>query len=158
MKKKLIVHIIVGFVVGVAVGLLIAWLGSLSDGTKLMEFSPVAKKIGRGGAVALQILVSGVLGCVSVTGMLLYEIDKWSLALATVVHLLAIIAFFSIASFSMGESPFLHLLFQRLVDGVDHPHSLVGGSGPRQERQGEQKNKASHQSALRRQRTGAAMR
>lgn len=102
MKKKLIVHIIVGFVVGVAVGLLIAWIGSLSDGTKLMEFSPVSKKIGRGGAVALQILVSGVLGCVSVTGMLLYEIDKWSLALATVVHLLAIIAFFSIASFSMG--------------------------------------------------------
>ena len=101
--KKIVLHAVIGFVVGAAVGLLIAWLASLpSDGSRLMEFSPVTKKVGFAGAIALQILVSGLLGCVSVSGMLLYEIEKWSLALATVVHFLAIMAFFTLASFSMG--------------------------------------------------------
>ena len=102
MKKKLLVHLIVGFVLGVAIGLGIAWLETLSSGGRLMEHSFIAERVGLGGAITLQTLLSGVLGCVSVTGMLLYEIDKWSLAKATVVHYVAIIAAFSLASFSLG--------------------------------------------------------
>ena len=102
MKKKLIIHVIIGFVVGAAMGMLIAWLGSFLNGEKLMENTWITTKVGRGGAIALQVVVGGLLGCACVTGMVLYEIEKWSLALATVVHFLVIMVSFTIASFSMG--------------------------------------------------------
>lgn len=105
LKKKLIVHVIIGFVIGMAVGILIPLITRLATGKDLADFliyAPLADKIGRAGAIALQIVVSGLLGSVSVGGMLLYEIEKWSLALATFVHFIAIMAVFSAASFGLG--------------------------------------------------------
>ena len=103
MKKKRILYPVVGFAIGVIIGFLISSIGTIAQGGKvLMEFSPLNEKVGLGGTIALQLVLSGVLGAVSVGGMLFYEIEKWSLALATGVHYLSIMTTFSAISFALG--------------------------------------------------------
>ncbi len=103
MKKKIILFPTLGFVLGAVIGFLIALTGTLAQGGKiLMELSPLAEKVGLAGAIALQIGLSGVLGCVSFSGMLLYEIDSWSLALATGTHYLSIMGTFATISYGLG--------------------------------------------------------
>ena len=100
-KKKLFIHSVVGFLLGAGVGNLIAFLlGSSSDGG-IVSVELVAKT-GLAGAIVLQTFLSGLLGMISVGGMLLYEIDKWSLAKATIVH------FVSIAACFVGIAIILH--------------------------------------------------
>lgn len=102
MKKKLIIHPVVGFVVGAGVGNLIAFLFSVLSGGHGIVAAELVAKTGAAGAIALQTFLSGILGLVSIGGMLLYEIDKWSLAKATIVH------FVSIAACFVGTSLILH--------------------------------------------------
>ena len=98
MKKRLIVHLIVGFIVGAGVGNLIALLMSLLTGgsgeAHHLVATELAEKIGFGGAIALQTILCALFGTGSIGGMLLYEIDKWSLAKATIVHYVLIVACF----------------------------------------------------------------
>ena len=105
MKKSLILHVVIGFFAGMAVGVLIPTFSVLfgdRDFSGFMTYAPLAKAVGRAGAIALQLVVSGILGAVSFGGMLLYEIERWSLALATFVHFLSIMAVFTAASFGLG--------------------------------------------------------
>lgn len=100
--KKLIIRLIVGFVVGAGIGDLIAFLLSALSGGDGIVAAELVTKTGTAGAIILQTFLSGVLGLVSIGGMLLYEIDKWSLAKATVVH------FVSISACFVGSSLILH--------------------------------------------------
>ena len=105
MKKKLILHISIGFIIGALVGILIPMISSLAstgDFSEFMEYALLTAKIGKAGAIIVQLIISGLFGCVCVGGMLLYEIDKWSLAKATVVH------FVSISACFVGVSLILH--------------------------------------------------
>ena len=92
-KKKLVLHLVGGFFVGAGIGNLIAFLFGTASGGGIVAAELVAKA-GLAGAIVLQTFLSGILGLVSIGGMLLYEIDKWSLAKATVVHFLLIAACF----------------------------------------------------------------
>ena len=89
-KKKFVVHLVVGFIVGAAIGNLIAFLMSVFTGehgeTYNIVATQLAEKIGLAGAIVLQTFLCGLFGLGSIGGMLLYEIDKWSLAKATIVH------------------------------------------------------------------------
>ena len=102
MKKKLFIHLIVGFVVGAGIGNLIAFLFSTLSGGDGIVAAELVAKTGTAGAIVLQTFLSGILGLVSIGGMLLYEIDKWSLAKATIVH------FVSISACFVGVSLILH--------------------------------------------------
>ena len=104
-KKKLILHISIGFIIGALVGILIPMISSLAstgDFSEFMEYALLTAKIGKAGAIIVQLIISGLFGCVCVGGMLLYEIEKWSLALATFVHYISIMAVFTAASFGLG--------------------------------------------------------
>ena len=94
MKKKLILHLIVGFVVGAVVGNLIAFLFGVASGENDIVAKELAAKTGLAGAICLQTFLCGLFGMGSIGGMLLYEIDKWSLAKATIVHYLLIVVCF----------------------------------------------------------------
>ena len=94
-QKKLIVHLIVGFLVGAGIGNLIAFLISLLTGGNAEAHHIVAMqltaKIGLVGAIVLQTFLCGLFGMGSIGGMLLYQIDNWSLAKATIVHYVLIV-------------------------------------------------------------------
>ena len=103
-KKKIIIRLIVGFVLGAGIGNLVALLfGSLSGGG--IVSAELVDKIGLAGAIILQTLFSGILGVASVGGMLLYEIDNWSLATATTVHFLSISVCFVVTSVILNWLP-----------------------------------------------------
>ena len=109
MKKKLVIHLIVGFVVGGGVGNLLAFLFSLASGGNGEAYGIVSaqltEKIGFGGAIALQTILCALFGMGSIGGMLLYEIDKWSLAKATIVHYVLIESCFVGCSFILHWFP-----------------------------------------------------
>lgn len=63
MRNKLLKYASIGFLLGAVVDILISLIETFAQGGKtLMEFSPVAKSVGIGGAIALQLTVSGALG------------------------------------------------------------------------------------------------
>ena len=90
MKNKIAIYLIVGFTVGAAIGDLIAFLSATLSGGEGIVAAELVTKIGLVGAIVLQTFLSGILGLISIGGMLLYEIEKWSLAKATIVHFLSI--------------------------------------------------------------------
>ncbi len=62
-------------------GNLIAWMTGAIVSPVLVD------RIGsRTGAILIQTIVSGLYGAATVSGMLLYEVEDWSLAKATIVH------------------------------------------------------------------------
>lgn len=96
-QKKIIIHLVVGFVVGAGIGNLIAFLMSLLSGGEEVHHivaMQLTDKVGLVGAIFLQTFLCGIFGMGSIGGMLLYEIDSWSLAKATIVHYLLIVACF----------------------------------------------------------------
>ncbi len=74
-----------GFLLGMILGNLIAWMTGSIVSPALVD------RVGsRAGAILLQTMVSGLYGAAAVSGMLLYEVDQWSLAKATIVHYLIV--------------------------------------------------------------------
>ena len=71
MKAKVFRHAGVGFLIGMIIGFLI--------GTGRQT-----------GSVVVQMLISGLYGSAAVSGMVLYDVDEWSLAKSTIVHYLII--------------------------------------------------------------------
>ena len=88
-KKKVLLRLLFGFLYGAVIGNLIALFFGLlwGDGIVARELSDA---VGLAGAVILQTFLSGILGTVSIGGMLFYKIDSWSLAKATALHFLSI--------------------------------------------------------------------
>jgi len=85
LRAKLCRYAGIGFLIGMILGNLIAWM------TGSIVSSALVERIGsRTGAILIQTLVSGLYGAATVSGMLLYEVEDWSLAKATIVHYLIV--------------------------------------------------------------------
>ena len=100
-KKKVLLRLLFGFLYGAVIGNLIALFFGLLWGDGIVARGLV-ERVGVAAAVILQTFLSGVLGTVSIGGMLFYKIDSWSLAKATALH------FLSIAVCFVGISIVLH--------------------------------------------------
>ena len=76
----------IGFLLGIAVGNVICFAG----GGAGISSDLIAHAGSETGAMALQTIVMGLFGSFAMSGMSLYEIDSWPLALSTSVHYLMI--------------------------------------------------------------------
>ena len=79
----------IGFLLGIVVGNLITWAPGITSGETI---SPdlIAQVGSETGAMAVQTLGMGLYGALAMGGMTLYEIERWPLAMSTVVHYLII--------------------------------------------------------------------
>lgn len=85
MGKKILARAAIGFALGTMVALILG----LMDGNFCSK--ELAALVGSEGAgIALQLLTSGLYGSACMVGTLFYDVERWSLALATVLHYLII--------------------------------------------------------------------
>ena len=91
MRKKILTRCAIGFVFGVVMVLLIpAIFNRPADGSARLVSRPLIERFGSPGALAVSILLYGVYGALCMGGTLLYEIESWSIARATLVHYLIV--------------------------------------------------------------------
>ena len=95
MWKKAVMLSILGYLLGVAIGVIV-FLSS-SEGS-------LAKSIP-------YILLSGIPGCVAMGSTVVYDIEKWSVARATVTHFLITFLCFYLLAFALGWFRFGDSLF-----------------------------------------------
>ncbi len=91
MAKKMLILAAVGFPLGVLIAFLIALLGNDSE---VRFFSDVLLSRMGGNlsaATAVNILVCGLYGSACMVGTAFYNIERWPLALATVLHYLIVV-------------------------------------------------------------------
>lgn len=78
-----------GFLAGMVLSLLIGWLARAPGGT-IVSSRLIARTGSEAAAITVQTLLSGLYGAATFSGMLLYELDRWSLVRATLVHYLIV--------------------------------------------------------------------
>lgn len=87
MRKRLITKSLIGFVIGALVvhviTLLVNYFGS---GQYLICMPELMERVGLVGAVVLQTFFGAIFGMVALGGMCLFDIEKWSLLRASMVH------------------------------------------------------------------------
>ena len=88
MRKSILIRAGIGFLAGMVIGLLISW--AVSGGGALAGPKSVALFGSVPAAVVMMLLLSGVLGAVSMGGTAVYEIERWPVALSSVTHFLMI--------------------------------------------------------------------
>ena len=87
MKKRLIVRSIIGLIVGVLAAHVITFLVNyLGRGKYLVCMPELTERFGFAGAVIVQTLLGGIFGIIALGGTCLFDIEKWSLLRASVVH------------------------------------------------------------------------
>lgn len=91
MGKRILILAAIGFPMGVLIAFLIALMGNGSE----MHFFSETLLIRMGGnlsaATAVNILVCGLYGSACMVGTVFYDIERWPLALATVLHYLIVV-------------------------------------------------------------------
>ena len=92
-----------GFVTGMAIGnILMIILGYLDSGTTMFFPPDLAVKTGSAlNAIALQTLLSGVLGMVGMSSSVIYSVEKCPLAAATAVHFVIWYVLYIIIGFTL---------------------------------------------------------
>lgn len=109
MIKKTIKMAVIGFVLGMAIGNIIAIATThFGGGGDTLIFSPLLlEKTGSAaGALAVQTLMSGLLGAISFGSTVLYELDSPPLTLVSITHCaICLAAYFPIALFLGWISP-----------------------------------------------------
>ena len=96
-QKKLLHKIVLGFILGMLIGV-IFWL---TEGKKPYVFLGIS---GLWGTI-LCIAYCGIFGAVGLSGQMLYDIDRYSLARATITHLLIVLAGLFILGVCLGWNP-----------------------------------------------------
>lgn len=87
MKKRLIARSLIGFAVGAIIAHTITLLVNFFDrGQYLICMPQLAEKFGHTGAVVAQTVLGALFGMVALGGTCLFNIEKWSLLRASVVH------------------------------------------------------------------------
>ena len=97
-KKTFLKRIIIGFVVGMVLGNLIEIILNLIQ-TQTFSFASDTQIAAFGFplTIVLQTLFSGLFGAICFGGITFYEIEKWNITIATVVHYLSIlVSYFAI--------------------------------------------------------------
>lgn len=92
MKNKLLNRCAIGFLLGMVMVMLIpALTPSAADGRVSLVGERLIARVGsQTGALLLSLALYGLFGAFCVGGTLLYEIQRWPLALATAVHYLGL--------------------------------------------------------------------
>ena len=85
MGRKILIRAVVGFVLGALVALILGLVDM-----RFCSQDLAAAVGGEGLGVALQFLGSGLYGAACMVGTLFYDVERWSLALATGLHYLII--------------------------------------------------------------------
>ena len=98
--KKLIKHLLIGFLTGALAGNLISMLATAST-DRFYSAALLARMGSAAGAILLQTLLSALIGAASVGGMLLYDTDL-PLAAATAIHFAVIIAVYVPVALILG--------------------------------------------------------
>ncbi|HHX14366.1 MAG TPA: DUF3021 domain-containing protein [Clostridiales bacterium] len=87
MKKQLITKALIGSVVGgIAVHLITLLINYFSTGQYLVCVPELTERFGFAGAIVFQTILAAVFGMVAFGGMCFFDIEKWSLLRASVVH------------------------------------------------------------------------
>ena len=91
MKRQLLSRGIVGLLLGMVLVMLIPALSGETDGAFSLVNDELIARVGSPrGALLLSLALYGAFGAFCIGGTLLYEIQRWPLALATAVHYLGI--------------------------------------------------------------------
>lgn len=102
MRERLFKLAAIGFPLGVAIGvfLLLVPFGG-TEGAPRLASEALVRRIGsERGAFLVQMLLSGLLGSISMAGSLCYEIESWSMVRSALTHwALIMAAYFVIALF-----------------------------------------------------------
>lgn len=98
MRRKVWIFSVIGFLAGMLIGNLIAWIMA---GT-VVNARAAAWTGSEAGAVALQTLLSGLFGAVCMGGVMIHEIESWSIARCAVVHYLMIEAAYILVATLLG--------------------------------------------------------
>lgn len=101
MRAKLLKLAGLGFLIGLVAGDLIAWLMSFGSGAPVSA-ALVSRTGGVPAAFLVQTLLSGLYGAAIWSGMLLYEIESWPLALSTALHYLIVAGLYVPVSLLLG--------------------------------------------------------
>jgi len=91
----------IGFLMGMAVGDLISWLTG-AFGSSIVSPALLARMNGEAGAIVVQTLLSGLYGMATMGGTVLYDIERWPLALATAVHCLIVAGLYAPIALLLG--------------------------------------------------------
>lgn len=95
MKNRLIIRSLAGLFAGALIGHIITLLVNCFGAGECSVCMPeLIDRFGFSGAIALQTLVSGVFGMISVGGMCFHDIEGWSMLRSSVVHCLLILVNF----------------------------------------------------------------
>ena len=108
MLKEIIKRGLLGFMIGVFVGETILILESINaaDGNFYAVSTYLTSNAGSElGAVIVQYLITGILGLTFSAGSIIFEIDRWSLLLQTVVHFAVTSVIMYISGFFCGWFP-----------------------------------------------------
>lgn len=118
MRKKILTRCAIGFVFGVVMVLVIpALFNRTADGSTRLVSAPLVGRFGNSGALAVSILLYGVYGALCMGGTLLYQIESWSIARATLVHYLIVALGYAAAAklLCWNLSPRMLLLIEGLM-------------------------------------------
>ncbi|MGI6326759.1 MAG: DUF3021 domain-containing protein [Saccharofermentanales bacterium] len=87
MKKCLFARSLIGFVTGALVVHVITLLVNyFGRGQYLICMPKLTERFGPAGAIVVQTILAAIFGMVALGGMCLFDIEKWSLLRASVVH------------------------------------------------------------------------
>ena len=101
MVRNILKYAVYGFFIGMAVGILIVVIQSLLSGGAIV-FSGCLLELGgsQAGALALEAFFSGLHGAICMAGVVLYDLESWSMTRVVITHYLIIMAsFLSIGGF-----------------------------------------------------------
>ena len=101
MRAKVLRMVGLGFLIGLVAGDLIAWLMSFGGGAPVSP-ALVSRMGGEAAAFVAQTLLSGLYGAAIWSGILLYEIESWPLALSTALHYLIVAGLYVPVSLLLG--------------------------------------------------------
>lgn len=103
-SEKILIRTAVGFFTGILVGNLIAITPDLIDRIQpAWVTKSLLQRMGSfSGALVMQSLLSGLIGAVGITGMLLYGIESWPMFKAALFHYLLILAVFIPSALFLG--------------------------------------------------------
>ena len=108
MLKEIIKRSLLGFMIGVFVGETILILESINaaDGAFYAVSAYLTSQTGSElTAVIVQYLITGILGLTFSTGSIIFELDRWSLLLQTIVHFAVTSVIMYLAGFICGWFP-----------------------------------------------------
>ena len=94
MIKRTIKLALYGFFIGMAIGNMILIIISLADGGGSIIFSRELLRLGgsAAGALAAETAFSGIHGAICMAGVILYDLESWSMTRVVITHYLIIMA------------------------------------------------------------------